>query len=120
MLGTKRQANFCCNLLAVAPPNPLSGVVGHAIDRCIIGTLILKVVNKMAKIVSTSVERKKKGRRKALSLSLSLSLGQCCENFKLQVEYLGAIDGSSTAFQKFSIFIVCVCLFCFVTPAHAA
>ena len=70
----------------------------------------------MAKIASTSVERKKKGRRKALSLSL----GQCCENFKLQVEYLGAIDGSSTAFQKFSIFIVCVCLFCFVTPAHAA
>ena len=66
----------------------------------------------MAKIASTSVERKKKGRRKALSLSLSLSLGQCCENFKLQVEYLGAIDGSSTAFQKFSVCLF-VCLFCY-------
>ena len=26
----------CCNLLAISPPNPVSGVVGHAIDRCII------------------------------------------------------------------------------------
>ena len=26
---------ICCNLLAIAPPNPVSGVVGHAIDSCI-------------------------------------------------------------------------------------
>ena len=31
----RNDRQICCNLLAIAPPNPLSGVVGLAIDRCI-------------------------------------------------------------------------------------
>ena len=31
----------CCNLLAISPPNPVSGVVGHAIDRCITANTVL-------------------------------------------------------------------------------